>query len=488
MPRSIPPELSVTLTTLRRARGWTAQDLAEATGISTKMISVYEIGRKPPSRERVEKLAAAMGYPVEAIDLVLLGLKEVTGIAEGPRSPVDPTPAELRRIKQLAAREGLAVVDLMESHLTRLVRARRARQDRRKAAQLWKRLRCASAAERRRLVESSPEFHSWALAERLCHESEEAAADRADRALDLASLACRVAELIPGEEAWRSRLQGYCLAFLANARRVGNDMPGAEEAFARAWKLWNQGTGADPALLTEWRLLDLEGSLRRDQRRFPEALRLLDRARNVAPPHAVGRVLVKKAVTLEHQGEAERAIEVLREAVPYVDQQHEPRLLFSLRFNLAVDLCHLGRYGEAEELLAGVRELAVELRKELDLVRIVWLEGKMAAGLGRASDAQKAFQQVRRDFTTHGMAYDYALVSLELALLLLEQGHTSEIRALVREMLWIFRDQGIHREALAALDLFRQAVEKETVTAETARRVVRYLYRAQHDPELRFQE
>ena len=87
-------------------------------------------------------------------------------------------------------------------------------------------------AQRRLVVEDAREFQLWSLAERLCHESEEAASDRADRALELARLAHRVAELDPGGEAWRSRLEGYTLGFLANAQRVGGDLPGAEETFS----------------------------------------------------------------------------------------------------------------------------------------------------------------------------------------------------------------------------------------------------------------
>jgi hypothetical protein len=45
---------------------------------------------------------------------------------------------------------------------------------------------------------------------------------------------------------------------------------------------------------------------------------------------------------------------------------------------------------------------------------------------------------------------------------------------------------GVHREALA-LKVFRDAAEKEAVTVEMARRIVGYLYHAQHNPELRFE-
>jgi hypothetical protein len=95
--------------------------------------------------------------------------------------------------------------------------------------------------------------------------------------------------------------------------------------------------------------------------------------------------------------------------------------------------------------------------------------------------------QARREFTERQMAYDCALVSLELAALHLEEGRTAEVRRLAAEMLWIFKAQGIDREALAALRVFREATEKEAATAELARRVGDFLHRALREPGLRFE-
>ncbi|HVT16472.1 MAG TPA: helix-turn-helix transcriptional regulator [Thermoanaerobaculia bacterium] len=490
MPRPAPPLLSVTLTALRRARGWTEVELARAAGISKETVSHYE-REQAPSRDRLESLAAAMGYEVEAIDDVLLALAQATGLgagaADGPRSPADPSPAELRRARQLAAAMGRVAVEVTAHHLVALLRARRAGSARRRAAGLWEVLAPLAPGERRLLVEKSREYQTWALAERLCHESAEAASDDASRAVELAELALRVAELAPGERLWRLRLQGYCLGFLANARRVRNDERGAEEAFARARRLWQEGEAADPGrLLAAWRLLDLEASLRRSQRRFAEALELSGRALAAAPREAAARILVNKAVAFDHLGEAERAIATLRQAAPLVDDQREPRLLFALRFNLATNLCHLDRHGEAALLLPEVRQMAEALHKELDLVRVVWLEGRVAAGLGRPAAALAAFARVRGEFLARAMAYDAALVTLELAALHAAAGRTAEVKELARQTARVFRAKGIHREARAALQLFRQAADREALTAELARRLVAYLYRARHDPALAF--
>lgn len=84
------------------------------------------------------------------------------------------------------------------------------------------------------------------------------------------------------------------------------------------------------------------------------------------------------------------------------------------------------------------------------------------------------------------MAYDYALLSLEAGEILLQEGRYDEVEALALEMEWIFRTEGISAEAEKALDLFRKAAAARTATPELAGKVVRFLVRAQHDPELRF--
>lgn len=44
----------------------------------------------------------------------------------------------------------------------------------------------------------------------------------------------------------------------------------------------------------------------------------------------------------------------------------------------------------------------------------------------------------------------------------------------------------MHHEALAALEVFRQAAEQEAASLELARRLLVYLRQAQHDAALRF--
>jgi hypothetical protein len=112
--------------------------------------------------------------------------------------------------------------------------------------------------------------------------------------------------------------------------------------------------------------------------------------------------------------------------------------------------------------------------------------GKTGGRARTAGGGGSAFRAGEREFTTREIAYDAALVSLELAVLWLEKGRTREVKELAEEMVWIFESQKVHKEALAALTLFREAAGREAATVALARRVLGYLEKAQSAPGLQF--
>lgn len=487
MPRAIPPQLSLALTYLRTARGWTQQDLASAAGLPSQVVCDYEKGtRRTLPRETLEELVARMGYAPEDVILALLFLGGLSPAEQEQRcSPEDPSPAEVRRARRIAARVGLTETSRMYAQLLDLGRARRVEQARLRAGRQWDALRRFTPAKRRELVERSPGLRHWALVELLCAESVRAAADHAQSALELARLALRVAELAPGEDALRSRLQGYAWAFVANAERVSSDLVAAEASFATAWRLWRASGAAAPGPLGAWRLHDLEASLRRDQRQFTAALDCLERALAAAPVEARGRILLKKAYTLEQADQVEAALATLESAAPLVDVAGEPRLRLGVDNNRILILAHLGRYEDAEARLPAVSELTLEIGNRLDLARMLWVSGRVAAGLGKREQARAALEQARRVFTEEDAnAYDTALVSLEVAIFLLEDGRTAEVAILAEQMLSVFSAQRVPREALAALRLFCQAAQVGSATAVGARCLLDLLEKARREPNL----
>ncbi len=488
MPKML-PRLGLALRFLRETLGWNATELAGTLGVSSNLLSNYERGHKELARERLEELLAPLGLPRDAIDDVLAFVDRIRAKAGMPVYPLAPgeTDAERRRIESVVRALAEATAEVGRPLVARLSVEMRAVVDRQAALSLWPRLLRRPPKERRALLRKSREYRGWAVCELACQESLKAAPHSAERALEYAELAVEIARLAPGEDLFRRRLQGYAEAHLGNAHRAHGSPRAADEAFIRARPLWKAGAPGDPGLLNEARVLGLESSLLFDLRRFSEALRLLDQAMTVDRNGETKYLLVNRARILEQLGDYDAAIATLRQATPLVDEQQEPRLRFGLSFNLICNLLHLQRFAEGEALLPGVRALAERLGQSLDLVRTLWLEGWVAAGQGRRQEAIAALEQVTREFTRFQIPFDAALAGLELAALYLEEGRAAEVRSLADELVAIFKAQAVHREALAALTLFYKAAAKETATAELARRLVGYLYRAQHEPELRFE-
>jgi len=432
----------------------------------------------------MNELARLLGLPAEAVDWGLGLVQSLRVVAEAPGYPDASAEAVRRQVEAIAAEAGRMASHLTRSVLSLITLQGRALAVRQQAPALWRVLKRRSPAERRVLVENTQEYRSWGLCELLCAESVKAAADNADRAVELAELAVYIAELAPGEQPWRWRLQGYTIAHLANAWRVRSDLPAAEKAFARAAELWQAGAPGDPGLLCEAQVLSLEASLRIDQCRLDEAAALLDRALAGDPAELRTNLLIQKARLLEWSGEYDAALATLQQLLA---DRLDTRQQLMLRFNRAWNLCHVGRHEEAEILLWEVKELTTQLDNRLDSLRFRWLEGRIATGLGRSEQALAALSEVRNRFADLGIAYDAALATLELAVLYLQRERTREVKTLARQMAPIFRAQGVHREALAALKLFCEAAEKEAATVQLTRRIVDYLYRAQHNPQLRFE-
>jgi tetratricopeptide (TPR) repeat protein len=342
------------------------------------------------------------------------------------------------------------------------------------------------------LMRKSSRFHTWGVFELLVERSMEMSIRNPIEAEGLGLLAVGVSDHMDlrkyGVELVED-LRGRAWAYVANARRVQSDFPAAEEAFAKAYEHLQRGT-QDP--LERAVLFDLEASLRRAQRHFATAFRLLRRAVSIflrsSQEHRAGRSLLKMS-TLHHQmGDLESAIQLLYQSLRLIDPEQEPRLLLCARHNLIDDLAEAGRFLEAQGLYRESRPLYRDFTDAWTQNRRKWVKGKISRGLGQADQAESLFLAARDGFVAEGVPYDTALVSLELATLYAAQGRTADLKRLAGEMVPIFSSLNIHREALAALAYLKQALEAERASLELVTGVAAYLRRAQHDPALRFEE
>lgn len=490
MAQTVVPDLGIVLTFLREGQGWSQTRLAHAAGTTPKVINDYEHGRRTLTRPRLEKLLVPMAVPAERIDATLSCLAGNRASSRAPAEPNDDFAATRRQIELVSLHAGRFAEGLARGMLQLLTVEGQALEGRQAGEVLWRRLKRkgSTAAERRMLVDGTRKYRHWGLVVAVAAESIEKAANHPREALELAELALYAAERVPGDGFWRARLAGLAGVHVANGHRVCNDLRSMAAALERALRQWDEGEPGDPGLLNPAVVPWIEAACRREQGRFRVALKKINEALALDRGELRGKILLSKSMIHKALGDFESSTAALSEAAPLIDGRKEPRIAFGLEFNLLSDLCRLEKAEEAAPRLSEVRRLAEKLGEPLDLSRALWLAGLVAAGVGRVTEAEASFGQVRRDFETHGLAYDYAQVSLDLSLVLLEQGRHGEVKAIAEEMIEIFKRLEIDREAWMALRIFCEAAQRETATVELARRVLDFLLRAQQEPGLRFEE
>ncbi len=341
------------------------------------------------------------------------------------------------------------------------------------APDLFQQISALPFDEQLSMVRDDESFQTWGFCQLLLKKSLEAAFEDPARAINMADLAVKISQYLDDayDPNWVLDLRAKAHAYLGNARRVLGELRSAESAFRDAQGFLAASMTGNP--LVEAEVLDLKASLRREQRAFQEALRLLDRSaelyEELNDSHRVGRVLLNKAKVLEESGELEKAIDLLPHALELIDSEREPLLLVYGRHNLLAALLAAERFEEAERLLPEVQGLFRRIAKPIDQIRLRWAEGKIAAGLGRRQLAEEAFREVQAAFFEHRMGHEAALVSLDLGILYSIEGRTQDLKRLASEMLPVFESRDVHREAIAALIMFQHAAEEERLTVELAK-------------------
>jgi tetratricopeptide (TPR) repeat protein len=267
-------------------------------------------------------------------------------------------------------------------------------------------------------------------------------------------------------EPWAWDLRARAAAHHANALRVAGDLPGAERRFGELRRELRRRPLHTAAAEAEVR--SLEASLCIDQRRFPEADRLLAAAARFASGDTAGRVAVQHAHLLMTVGDTDRALERFERAAAALDPAAAPVLHLSAVTGRVNCLSELGRFEEAERLLAEARAAlpAGDGAGDAHLAALLCAyQARVDLGLGRLERAEAGFAAARDQLLALERDYDAVLASLDLAGTLLAVGKTTELRELAAELVPLFQARGVERETLAALRLLAEAAKTETLTA-----------------------
>lgn len=210
---------------------------------------------------------------------------------------------------------------------------------------------------------------------------------------------------------------GLLLAHLGNAHRVSCN-------FQKAEIYLRQAHAAAP---DNPRILEFYASLLKDKRELHEAAAFLSRAatlrRGSGDNAGHAKTLLNSSLVLDEAGFPDQAadgalgaLEILGLLPPSEERERLARAGFQ---NLAAYLVHGGKAREALWVVNQCKDGLI-LGGEVFRLRVDWLTAQIVGALGEVESAVASYEEVRRRFGAHGLWQEVALVTLDLARLLLK--------------------------------------------------------------------
>lgn len=291
-----------------------------------------------------------------------------------------------------------------------------------------------------------------------------------------------------GEAEWLD-LQADVWAVMGSALRSISDPMEAEGAlnvalaFLEASKI-----AAHFNPLKHARLAQRAAYVRCDQRRFEEALNLIDEAIEAftdgGAAQAAAGALADRGLILGRSGRQDEAIRHLGEALDQLDPDQSQRNFTAAIHNTALYLHDLADDSPwTHDLALKWLHLAQRCHQalppgSLNSLKLRTLLALTSIRLGHDEEGIHELWQAQEGFQQLGAVYEQSLALLHLATSYLIRGQREEVRRVSGRLFPIFRGLKSDREASAALMLFYDTAQAETATLDLIDQVSATLRRA----------
>jgi AraC-like DNA-binding protein/tetratricopeptide (TPR) repeat protein len=379
-------------------------------------------------------------------------------------------PQELRSVARIpvGSHSQALIAPLPKSEKARIVRCL--------TRQFWLLLEPMSYADQVEFVGQLTFAGAAELFECLSQKSREAGRRNLRRGVELAELALAIVEgsaTLLGDHAAEFRL--LALARLCNARRLEGDFKGADKEFDRIEAM---PVGLELDYHVQAEVLFIQATLRLFERRFEEALQLLNEsltiAREIGNTRMQAERLLQRIELNRYQGRPLEMFPDLKEVRDLLASQAEPDrfLLQGVYQQWTLAYLETGQTAEAKTSLVQAKALNEELDHAPSRYQLAWIEGWIAITLCEEATAEKFLRRARIGFEGIAAKEAAALAALDLAVLCHGQGRFGEVTELVVcSVLPALAEMALADETRAATELLRSAVAAETISLAVLQKV-----------------
>jgi len=275
-----------------------------------------------------------------------------------------------------------------------------------------------------------------------------------------ASVACTLAGALQNSDADLQDAKAEALIQLGNVLRIFGHLPSSQETFVKAEAELENGSRRSDL---QARLWEMRGALYRDWRKFPLSEQCLETAlvHHSQAGHLADsdRCLISRALCAGKSGKPARAVHLAEKAARSINSKARPDLAVSAIHALCWHLVDVGKpelalasYVEGEPLFNAQADELVQVHRS-------WLRAHIDHALGHLQAAETHYRRAALGFARQDLAYERALVLLDLCLPLAAQNRLDELAAVAADILPEFERIGIGREAAASRILLSAATK-----------------------------
>jgi len=345
---------------------------------------------------------------------------------------------------------------------------------------LWPYLRALPPEERLRVVGEGFQPARLQVVQGLIQKSKEKGRSDRRRGVQIARLAVDVLanSSFNHETGDESDLLVEALANLGNRQRLATDWDGAERSFEKA-DYWRRkrfvGRTAEAVFMGYW------GIFRVVRRQFEKAGGALRRACELYESlgDCVGwiRTRLAQGYSLELQGKPLEAAAIYQEVEGPLGEIEEDGLYLeaTVSSRLACAFGLAGNLQASEAHLRKAKDAAQECGLDSEVFGLVWIEALLTWRRGLLDESKRLLQKAQAGLNDAGEVGNAALVGVDLALLYLQLGDSTQAMEAASEAVPVLESLILEGEALLALGFLAKATSKGVVDEQVLAMVRRSL-------------